>query len=410
MTDEAFYIGDDDRFGRFRLIGWWDQRRLEQARVLVVGAGALGNEVIKNLALMGIGNLLIIDLDEIEASNLSRSVLFRTKDRGRPKAVVAAEAARDLHPEINVQAVQGNITTALGLGVFRDADVVIGCLDNREARLWVNQCCWKVKTPWIDAGIQEINGVMKVFVPPDSSCYECGMTDNDYRLINLRYSCPLLKRDDILSGKVPTAPTISSILAGMQTQEALKLLHGMPVEAGVAQVFHGASSSFYKTAIQRRDDCLSHVDFDPIIELSLSARTTTANELFQQLDLALTATGDGSTRLDASDATETRPTLRLDRDLVTSIHWELTGETKSIMRPLADVGHREAESTHGGTGRPQMTHTIGRGDALATKTLSELGVPDYDIVTVVERGREHRVLLAGDRDCLAPFTGRASAG
>ena len=57
-----------------------------------------------------------------------------------------------------------NVMTDVGLGLFRDVDVVIGCLDNREARLWVNRCCWQVSTPWIDGGIQEINGVVKVFI------------------------------------------------------------------------------------------------------------------------------------------------------------------------------------------------------------------------------------------------------
>ena len=98
-------------------------------------------------------------------------------------------------------------------------DVVIGCLDNREARLWVNRSCWKVGTPWIDGGIQEISGVVKVFVPPDGPCYECAMTENDYRLINLRYSCPLLRREELQAGKVPTAPTIASMIGGLQVQE-----------------------------------------------------------------------------------------------------------------------------------------------------------------------------------------------
>ncbi len=83
-------IDDDDRYGRLRLISWWRQERLATAKVLVVGAGALGNEVIKNLALLGVGTTYLIDLDEIEASNLSRSVLFCAEDAGRPKAEVAA--------------------------------------------------------------------------------------------------------------------------------------------------------------------------------------------------------------------------------------------------------------------------------------------------------------------------------
>ena len=74
-------------------------------------------------------------------------------------------------------AIRGDVITDLGLGLFADVDVVIGCLDNREARLWVNRQCWKVGTPWVDSGIQEIQGVVKVFVPPDSSCYECAMTE-----------------------------------------------------------------------------------------------------------------------------------------------------------------------------------------------------------------------------------------
>ena len=109
----------------------------------------------------------------------------------------------------------GDVITDLGLGLFADVDLVIGCLDNREARLWVNRQCWKVGTPWIDAGIQEIQGVVKVFVPPDSACYECAMTERDYQLLNLRYSCPLLKRDEILAGKVPPRPTIASMMAAL---------------------------------------------------------------------------------------------------------------------------------------------------------------------------------------------------
>src|SRR3954470_15782936 len=87
------YIDDADRYGRLRLIPWWRQERLASARVLVVGAGGGGDEVIKNLALLGVGTTLVIDLDDVEPSNLSRSVLFRVADGGRPKAEVAAERA-----------------------------------------------------------------------------------------------------------------------------------------------------------------------------------------------------------------------------------------------------------------------------------------------------------------------------
>ena len=257
-------IDDDDRYSRLRLIPWWRQERLAAAKVLVVGAGALGNEVLKNLALLGVGTTIVIDLDEVEPSNLSRSVLFRAEDGGRSKAVVAAARSREINPEVTFHPIHGDVITDVGLGTFADADVVIGCLDNREARLWVNRQCWKVSTPWVDAGIQEIQGVVKVFTPPHSACYECAMTERDYQLLNLRYSCPLLRREDILAGKVPTAPTIASMMAALEVQEALKLLHGLPVAAGSALVFNGVANQFYSTKLPFRDDCLSHETYpDP---------------------------------------------------------------------------------------------------------------------------------------------------
>ncbi len=96
MTNASEKLLIDDRFDRLARIEWWDQSRLAAARVLVVGAGALGNEVIKNLSLLGVGHLVIVDRDRIERSNLSRSILFRPADEGQPKATCAARRRRDL--------------------------------------------------------------------------------------------------------------------------------------------------------------------------------------------------------------------------------------------------------------------------------------------------------------------------
>jgi adenylyltransferase/sulfurtransferase len=77
MSDVIRLSADDEedgRFSRFKLISWWDQDRLSEARIVVIGAGALGNELLKNLALLGVGNVFIADLDQIEKSNLSRSI------------------------------------------------------------------------------------------------------------------------------------------------------------------------------------------------------------------------------------------------------------------------------------------------------------------------------------------------
>ena len=105
------------RFARFELMSWWDQERLSNAKVVVIGAGALGNELLKNLALLGVGNVFIADLDNIENSNLSRSVLYRAADCGQPKAEVAAARAKDIYPEMKTRAFVGNIVYDLGQGL-----------------------------------------------------------------------------------------------------------------------------------------------------------------------------------------------------------------------------------------------------------------------------------------------------
>lgn len=385
MSDDTLLIDDDDRYSRLRLIAWWDQEKLARAKVLVVGAGALGNEVLKNLALLGVGMAYVIDFDHIEESNLTRSVLFRHRDCGRPKAEAAADAIRDMNPDTCVKPMLANIITDVGLGLFRDVDVVIGCLDNREARLWVNRQCWKVGTPWIDGGIQEINGVVKVFAPPDSACYECAMTENDYRLINLRYSCPLLRQEDLQAGKVPTSPTISSMIGGLQVQEALKLIHGMPVETGGAMIYNGISNQVYKTAFQRLDDCLSHETYPEPIALAISAREHTAEQLFAAVREQTRESGAMQ--------------LALERDLVVKVDCQQCQTSQPIMRPLQVVGMDQAICPScKQTAKPDLEHAVDSGSELAQHRLSELGIPPYDIVRVESSQGEKVFLLNADRD------------
>lgn len=384
-TDSApdLVIDESDRYSRLRLIGWWDQKKIANAKILVVGAGALGNEVLKNLALLGVGRVYLIDFDEIQASNLSRAVLFRAEHEGQSKANVAAEMASQLNPDCQILPCFGNVLTDIGLGLVSDADLVICCVDNREARLWINRMCWKVNTPWIDGGIQEINGVAKVFMPPGGSCYECAMTENDYRLISLRYSCPLLKQEDILMGKVPTAPTIASIIGGMQVQEALKLLHDLPAAEGTALVFNGAANNFYQTKYSRREDCLSHETYESVTSLALNS-SDTVRKLFGAL---------------ADSVGESVDSMRLllDRDFLLRLVCRSCEIEKEIDQPLCKVGSRDGICEQ--CQQPLSTETtceIDSSSPLTERSLSSLGVPDYDIVKVATETETRFILLAND--------------
>ena len=120
-----------------------------------------------------------------------------------------------------------------------------GGLDNREARLWINRSAWKVNRPWIDGAIEGINGVVRVFLPGVAPCYECTLGEVDWALLEKRMSCNLLVLEPTVEGKVPTTPTISSIIAGVQVQEAVKLIHGLPTLASKGYVFEGMNHSSY---------------------------------------------------------------------------------------------------------------------------------------------------------------------
>ena len=270
-----------DRYARLKTINWWDQSVLKNANVLVVGCGALGNEIVKNLTMLGVGNIFVVDMDVVEKSNLTRSVLFRKEDEGKPKAETICKRAKDINDEVNIRYFNRNVFE-LGLSEFRKMDVVVFGLDSREARLFVNQSCLKVNRPWIDGAIEVLNGVARMFIPPDGACYECTMSENDYLLLNKRKSCMLLGIDEIHQGKIPTTPTVASIIAGIQVQETVKYLHkrdDMLLLNGKGFVFNGRSNESYIVEYQRREDCPSHYTFENFQELDIPFNEVTINDI-----------------------------------------------------------------------------------------------------------------------------------
>ncbi|MDP7532542.1 MAG: ThiF family adenylyltransferase, partial [SAR202 cluster bacterium] len=238
-----------DRYTRLVELGW-NMDLLRRGTVLVVGAGALGNEIIKNLALAGVGNVLVVDLDEIETHNLTRSVLFRGSDVGRRKAEVAAMAAADIEPRINVRWFDTPVQNTLGLGVFRNVDVVLGGLDNIQTRRDVNRACMLTETPFIDGGLYFLDGDVRTFLPPFPVCFDCTMTQDERDAGWRRWSCLGLLGDGG-AGVGPTAPTVASMIGGLQVQLALKYLHRdydgpyeMQVPNGVRIRFNGFADEY----------------------------------------------------------------------------------------------------------------------------------------------------------------------
>jgi len=374
-------LDEEDRFDRFRLISWWDQAKLSRAKILVIGAGALGNEIIKNLALLGIGNLLIADMDRIENSNLSRSVLYRAADNGRSKAQVAAAAARDLYPQMRVEHFNGNVVYDLGLGVFRWADLVIGGLDNREARLAINRACYKLNKPWIDGAIEQIQGVARVFVP-DGPCYECTMSETDWKLLQSRRSCNLLSRSEMQGGKTPTTPTISSIIAGVQCQEALKIIHGMETISGRGWMFAGLSTDSYQVEYQRKADCLSHDPLESMVQLEAKADSITLGEL---LMLARKHLGPEAH-------------LELGRDVLEKLVCPACGREEQVFASLGRISADRAVCSHCPNARREVRtfYKLTGEEPFLGRTAAQIGIPAFDILTARTAGRAMGLELSGD--------------
>ncbi|MEB3204292.1 MAG: ThiF family adenylyltransferase [Candidatus Sericytochromatia bacterium] len=214
MTD-TFALPDRDRHARHRRIAGWDTAALAETRVIVAGAGALGNEVLKGLALVGVGRILIVDRDRIEASNLVRSVLFRPHDLGRPKAEVASERLRDLLPGIAVDSVTGDVATDLGVATVRTAHVVVGCLDSVGARLALNRLCLRAGTPYLDGGLSaDACQISRYGDGTDGACYACGLTPTMQRRLHASRSCAGLMRE--ASGTPVPTTAVTAALAGAQ--------------------------------------------------------------------------------------------------------------------------------------------------------------------------------------------------
>lgn len=258
-------------------VSWWRQDRLNKAHVAVIGAGALGNEVLKNLALMGVGGLHVFDFDLIENSNLSRTVLFGPAVLGKAKAEIAARQAKKLNVNRKsiVRGHHMDVVWKLGGGYLRRMDIVIGCLDNLEARLAIGRHCYQFSIPFIDGGIRDLGGRVQLHLTGRGACMECTVGTGEYKALRSRYSCFDIIKSSYFAGITPTVQVASAFIASLLCQEAIKYLQGKTVPFGHVISWFGETNDFDILQLVRRGDCSTcSVPPRQIRELSVSALDT----------------------------------------------------------------------------------------------------------------------------------------
>jgi adenylyltransferase/sulfurtransferase len=151
------------------------QERLLNAKVLIFGVGGLGSPASMYLASSGIGELALVDPDEVELSNLQRQIVHRNDALGRRKTASAAETLKALNPEIRVRTFDEALTGEALDGAVRDADVVVDGTDNFEARFAINAACVRQSTPLVSAAVVRMEGQVSVYRldRPEAPCYGC---------------------------------------------------------------------------------------------------------------------------------------------------------------------------------------------------------------------------------------------
>jgi molybdopterin/thiamine biosynthesis adenylyltransferase len=216
----------EDRFDRSKRIPWFDLGVTRSSHALVVGAGALGNEVVKNLVLSGVRRMTLVDMDRVVQSNLNRCVFFTPEDadQGRLKVEAVADGAKRLDGAVEIET-EAQRVEDLGEGIFEGKDVVLGCLDNLATRVHVNANTYWMRIPYVDGGTLGLMGKVHVVVPPETSCVECSLNASHYRIIEQRYSCTGSDMTYV-EPKLAAEVTTTSVVAAVQAREAMKLING----------------------------------------------------------------------------------------------------------------------------------------------------------------------------------------
>ncbi len=318
---------------QLRLPGW-NQETLKNSKVLIAGVGGLGTEIAKNLAMTGIGTIHLVDMDIIEHSNLNRQILFTDADEGEPKANIAAKNLKKINPFGKYIAHFGSLEE-LDPKIYEECDLYIAGLDSVKARKELIRRAVHNRKPLIDGGTGKWAGHAYTYLPGENACLECDPMREQERedlaactlvgiprkkshallkgllyfeskmnrqpniknlkemMIMLEYSNELVERhfptrskftlDDAIQQvdfHEPTIITINAVIASIQSQEALKLIHHLKdVQLGMLNdeytIYNGLTGKFHYIKKPRNEKCtLCSKYATGLVKIKIPASTT----------------------------------------------------------------------------------------------------------------------------------------
>ena len=226
-----------------RQVGAKGQRKLRQAKVLLIGVGGLGSPAAVYLAAAGVGKLGLVDFDIVELSNLNRQILHHYHDVGRAKVVSAAEAISDINPDVQVVQHQVQLTSENIMGILTGYDIIVDGSDNFPTRYLMNDACVFAGKPLVHGSIFQFDGVAAVF-SPGNGCYRCLFPTPPPP-----HAVPDCKEAGVL-GILP------GIIGLVQATETIKLILdiGKPL-IGQVLIFDALDMEFRKVKFRRNPDC-----------------------------------------------------------------------------------------------------------------------------------------------------------
>ncbi|RYE75446.1 MAG: adenylyltransferase/sulfurtransferase MoeZ [Myxococcales bacterium] len=228
-------------------VGMAGQKRLKNARVLVIGAGGLGSPALLYLAAAGVGTLGIIEFDEVDESNLQRQVIHGQSDIGRPKAESARDSIKEINPLVNVVVHNQRLDNDNVREVFSGYDLIVDGTDNFATRYMVNDAAYFLGIPYVWGSIYRFDGQASVFAPKlvdDAPCYRC------------------LYPEPPPPGMVPSCAeggvlgVLCASIGSIQVNEAIKLLTGIgePL-VGKLMIYDALEMEYRKLKVRKDPNC-----------------------------------------------------------------------------------------------------------------------------------------------------------